>query len=858
MKSGMRLFDVKPVLPERLKSLNDISYNLWWCWNPEAVELFRRIDRILWDKTEHNPVKLLSAIPQERLNELLHSESFLDHMDRVYEQMKDYIESNGWFASKYPESAKKKNQFAYFSAEFGIHESLPIYSGGLGILAGDHLKSASDLGLPLIGMGLLYSQGYFKQYLNDEGWQQEFYPENDFQTMAVKPVLDDAGNQMEIDVDIKGQTLFARIWKVAVGRITLYLLDTNISKNSGDLRNITSQLYGGDLHTRIRQEILLGIGGIRALRKMGLNPAVYHMNEGHSSFLTLENIKNYMTDAGVSFNQAREAVIAESVFTTHTPVPAGNDRFSASMIEEYMAGYAKNLGISMHEFLSYGRENVDDATESFCMTVLALKLSAHANGVSRLHGYVSRDMWKNVWKRVPVDEIPIDHITNGIHIPTWLSDDMTVILDRYLGKRWRDESYDMGVWERVNQIPGSELWRTHERLRERLVAFARRKVKAQLEKKGAPKSEIEAAESVLSSDTLTIGFARRFATYKRGTLIFRDIERLKKIILNKERPVQFVFAGKAHPKDNEGKEFIKRIVQITRDPELKSSIVFLEDYGMDIARYMVQGVDIWLNNPRRPLEASGTSGMKVVPNGGLNLSIPDGWWCEAYNTENGWSIGSGEMYDDTNIQDELESRLFYELMEKEIVPAFYNRGGDGLPTDWIAMMKNSMRTISREFNTNRMVADYTNKFYVVAKEKALIVANTGLEKAKEINNNKQLYHKNWGSVVIKNIKIDKPKNTPNLYVGDKLSIEVEVTSSEELTKGFLKAEAYFGIVDNYENISEPEIVVLEEKETSKGVHLYTGSVTLNKSGKYGVLIRVTPAEGKIVEKFVPGLITWSN
>ncbi len=858
MSNGMKIFTVKPVLPERLEPLMKIAYNLWWSWNPEAIELFRRIDRVLWEEVNHNPVKLLSIVSQERLNELLHSESFLDHMDRVYKELNDYMGSEGWFEGAHGHE-KNRVRFVYFSMEFGIHESLPIYSGGLGILAGDHLKSASDLGIPLAGVGLLYYHGYFQQYLNEEGWQQEVYPQNDFHTMPVMLVKDKNGEPIKIDIDIKGTKVYAQIWKIQVGRVPLYLLDTNIKENPDWARQITSQLYGGDLHMRIMQEILLGIGGARAIRALGLEPRVYHMNEGHSAFLTLENIRYYMQKFNLSFNEAKELTIASSVFTTHTPVPAGNDRFPPEMIYEYFENYVKELGISINDMLALGRENPDDPQEFFCMTVLALKLSSHSNGVSRLHGKVSRNMWKNIWKGLPVDEVPIEHITNGIHIPTWLSDEMTILYDRYLGTRWRSEPYDLSLWERVNLIPNSELWRTHERLRERLVAFVRRRLKKQLERRGAPKSEIEQADGVLSSEALTIGFARRFATYKRAILIFRDVERLKKILLNKERPVQLIFAGKAHPRDNEGKEFIKRIIQVIKEnPELRNRIVFIEDYDLDVARYMVQGVDVWLNNPRRPLEASGTSGMKVAPNGGLNLSILDGWWCEGYNTENGWAIGSGEEYDDPELQDEIESRLLYEILEKEVVPTFYNRGEDGLPLKWIIMMKNAMRTISPQFNTNRMVSEYVERFYLSSEKKFSSLIKNSAQKAKELSNIKRILIENWGSIIIKNVNVYKKNNDEELKVGDELSIDVEIElRSESDIKKYIRVDAYYGILDNYDNIIDPEIEKLDLVEDNGNYLKFSKTIILKHSGRIGFKIRVLPDDSYITEKYIPGLIIWN-
>ncbi len=852
MSGEMKVFSVKPNIPSELSKLKDIAMNLWWCWNPEGVELFKRIDRQLWDKVDHNPVKLLSKVSQERLEELKNNESFIDHLQMVSKDLDDYMTSDAWFQNNI-EKGGKKVRYAYFSAEFGIHESLAIYSGGLGILAGDHLKSASDLGLPLVAVGLLYSGGYFSQKLNGEGWQQEDYPQNDFNNMGISPAKNEAGEEVEISVDIKGTEVFAKVWQAKVGRITLYLLDTNIAKNPVEYRDITAQLYGGGIIMRIKQEILLGIGGVRALKALGFEPDVYHMNEGHSAFLSVENIRDYMAKNNFSFYDAKEAVVAESVFTTHTPVPAGNDRFEPKLIEEYFKDYIKDLGITMDEFLSLGRENPYDKKEEFCMTVLALKLSGGANGVSALHGEVSRDMWTGVWKGVPVNEIPIEHITNGVHVPSWVSDDMSILFDRYLGRRWREEAYDAELWERVENIPNTELWRTHERLRARLVSFIRERQVAQLVRNNASDFDIEEAKGVFSSDVLTIGFARRFATYKRGTLLFKDIDRLKRIVHNSERPVQFVFAGKAHPADNGGKEFIKAVVQASRDPELKNHIIFLEDYRIDVARYLVQGVDIWLNNPIRPLEASGTSGMKVCPNGGLNFSILDGWWCEGSNGHNGFDIGNGEYYNDEHTRDEIESRLIYETLEKEIIPAFYDRADDSMPLKWLKLMKNSMKTLTGMYHTNRQVRDYTEMYYVKAEKNGKAVKENGFAKAIELNKNKYVLYRDWENISFGEVKIDKDET----FVGDCIKITVPVTLGGEITPELVDVQAYYSTMDNNDNMEDPKIASLEFESEKGGIYTFEGKIPVSISGRYGLKIRVVPSKEKMVEKFAPGLISWN-
>ncbi|HEX9078654.1 MAG TPA: alpha-glucan family phosphorylase, partial [Desulfuromonadaceae bacterium] len=647
------------------------------CWEPEAINLFKRLDPELWKETRHNPVEILGILQQATLDGLKTDEGFMSHLAEVDEKLKEYLSSKTWYEKNY--KGKKAMRVAYFSMEFGLHESIPVYSGGLGVLAGDHLKSASDLGIPLAGVGLLYRQGYFRQYLNIEGWQQEFYPENDFYNLPLHLERDPSGAPREFELDLTGRQVKVHIWRVQVGRIPLYLLDTNLEENSPEDREITTRLYGGDQDMRIRQEILLGIGGIRALRLLGAEPDVCHMNEGHAAFLALERIRFLMEERKLRFNEALEAVRAGNVFTTHTPVEAGIDHFSAELLEKYLGRYYRSLGLSREEFLGLGRQNPKNPHETFCMAVLALKLAGHCNGVSQLHGEVSRRMWKNIWPELPEEHLPLTSITNGVHIRSWLSGKMAGLLIRYLGPRWLEDSTDASLWRRVARIPDTELWRTHDRCREQLVDFSRRRLKEQLRQVGLTPKEQAVADEVLDPDILTIGFARRFATYKRGTLLLRDLDRLARILNDLERPVQIIFAGKAHPADHHGKELIRQIVQLSHQERFRHRVVFLEDYDLGVARHLVQGVDVWLNTPRRPMEASGTSGMKVAFNGGLNLSVLDGWWVEGYKNNNGWAIGRGEVYEDVEYQNEVEGRAIYDLLENEVVPLFYDRGPDGIP-----------------------------------------------------------------------------------------------------------------------------------------------------------------------------------
>ncbi|MDA3823230.1 MAG: alpha-glucan family phosphorylase, partial [Bacteroidales bacterium] len=728
--AAIQKFNVVPYLPEKLKPLLEIANNLWWVWNFEAIELFRRLDVDLWREVEHNPIKLLGAVSQKTLDEAAESESFIAHMERVAKELEIHLKNESWFGEN--KTGYENARIAYFSAEFGIHESLPIYSGGLGVLAGDHLKSASEVGIPLCGVGLLYRMGYFRQYLNMDGWQQERFPETDFHNIPVEQLFDEKGNSLQVKVEFPGRDVYAQIWKVTIGKIRLYLLDTNIDANTAEDKTITDNLYGGDHEMRIKQEILLGIGGVRALKILGEKVTVFHMNEGHAAFLGIERIRIFMEELNMNFKEAIEAVIPNNVFTTHTPVPAGNDRFDPAMIDHYFSTYYSKLNITRDEFLALGRENIDDKKETFCMTVLAIKLAAACNGVSRLHGHVSRSMWKNLWPSLPQHEVPIGHVTNGIQTLSWTSDEMMRLFFRYLGPRWIDNPTDNSIWSNIDDIPDSELWRCRDRLRERLVTFTRKRLYEQLIARGFPPKEAEYANSVLDPEALTIGFARRFATYKRATLILRDIERLFSILHDKERPVQLIFAGKAHPRDNMGKELIKQVIHLANSERFRGKIVFLEDYDINVARYMVQGVDVWLNNPIRPKEASGTSGMKVIPNGGLNISVLDGWWDEAYNANNGWAIGQGEEYTDLAYQDEIESLSMYNIVEKEVRSIFYQRGVDGLPREWLARIRESMKVLIPQFNTNRMVKEYTEKYYMPAHTRYKEISGNKYENIKKL------------------------------------------------------------------------------------------------------------------------------
>lgn len=846
---------VSPSLPKELEPLLEITKNFWWCWNQKAVNLLRTIDIDNYDEKDHNPIRILGESSQECFYNMLHDDAAMMNLAEVYDEFKTYMNQETWYASLDDSQKTENEKIAYFSFEYGLHESLPNYSGGLGILSGDHLKSASDLGLPFIAVGLLYRKGYFRQYLNADGWQQEYDIENDFFNLALEKVLDSNGETMKVDVDLPGRKVYAQIWKANVGRIQLYYLDANIEENSVEDRDITAQLYGGNLETRIQQEILLGIGGIKALKKLGIKPTIYHMNEGHSAFLSLERIRQLMIDDKLDRKTAREVVFSSNVFTTHTPVPAGNDVFPIEMMQKYFVDYIKQIDMSMEEFLKLGKIDPNNQKEDFCMTVLALNLSAENNGVSELHGHVSREMWKDIWKGVPAKELPIDSITNGIHTLSWISFDMQNLLDRYLGPRWRKKPLEYGIWERVQKIPDAELWRTHERRKERLIDFCRERLKAQIINRGFIKNEINHAEQILTPEALTIGFARRFATYKRGTLLFRDIERLKKIISNPHRPVQIIFAGKAHPHDNGGKELIKNIAEICRREEFRDHIVFLEDYDINVARYMVQGVDVWLNNPRRPLEASGTSGMKVPPNGGLNFSILDGWWDEAYDGQNGWAIGNREEYTDLEYQDEVESNALYNVLENEIIPLYYERGRDDIPRQWVTAMKWSMQTVCPQFSTNRMVADYFNKFYTNASRRYINMTSDDFKKSKELKSWKDNIYSKWSKVSFENTMSEMPSR--NLQVGSKFEVKT-IVNLGNIAPDSVRVELYHGKLSMKDEITEPTIVEMKHSsDLGNGRHSFIGSLECVNTGQSGYAIRMYPYHKDLGYKFDMKMIIWS-
>jgi starch phosphorylase len=856
----VQVFTVVPSLPPSLERLRPLAYNLRWAWDHGTIELFRRLDSDLWESTGHNPVRMLGAVTQAQLDAAAKDEAFLAQLDHTARELDDYLSAEStWYRRTYGQTDGMS--VAYFSAEFGLTECLCIFSGGLGVLAGDHLKSASDLGLPLTGVGLLYQQGYFGQYLNAAGWQQESYDDNDFQNLPITLERRADGAPVTVEVRLAGHAVTAQVWRARVGRLSLLLLDTNLPGNRPEDRDITDQLYGGDREMRIKQEILLGIGGCRALEALGIEPTVYHMNEGHAAFLGLECVRRLMERRGLSFAEAREAASAGLIFTTHTPVPAGHDYFPPSLMDRYFADYPGILKLSRNDFLGLGRQNPANDSEEFCMTVLALRMAGASNGVSRLHGQVSRAMWKAIWPGLPEDEVPIGSVTNGVHLRTWISLEMNQIYDRYLGPKWREEHADPSIWQRVESIPREEIWRTHERRRLRLVAFARNRLRAQLQRRGAPQSAIDAAGEALDPDSLTIGFGRRFATYKRATLLLRDTERLGRILNQSGRPVQIIYAGKAHPRDDAGKQLIQQIVRLAQSGDFRRRLVFLENYDMAVARYMVQGSDIWLNTPLRPQEASGTSGMKAVANGAISLSTLDGWWDEAWLDARaggyfiGWAIGRGESYKDADYQDQVESTALYDLLEHEVVPAFYDRGADGLPRRWTDCMKRSIAHLCPSFNMQRMVREYAAEFYIGAHEHCQRLLAGGATRARALAAWNAHVRAGWPQVRIESVDKAPYKELP---VGSRIDIRARVRLGP-IGPDEVAVELYLGNLDAQGEIGKGKAIPMKPAgQTPEGLHIFEATgVACEESGLRGYTVRVLPFHPDEAKRFLPGLIAWA-
>ncbi len=846
-----QIYNVIPTLPAVLEPLREMTFNLWWTWEPSARRLFRHLDPDLWNRTNHNPVRMLQLSRQARLEELAQDKSFLRELKEVHNAFRNYLARQDTYG-KTGAGAAIKRPVAYFSAEFGFHEAIPNYSGGLGILAGDHCKSASDLDLNFVAVGLLYRHGYFRQEIDKDGAQHAVSLNQNFHHLPIREVQRD-GAGLLISVRILDREVFAKVWQLPVGRIDLFLLDTDIPENNAEDRLITAELYGGDQEMRMRQEIVLGIGGVKALKALGIDPEVFHMNEGHSAFLAMERIRRRVVEKKLEFYSALQIVASANIFTTHTPVPAGNDSFPREMMRKYFGDFAKELGIPFDELFSFGQTRVD-RSDPFSMTILALRMSRHSNGVSKLHGEVSRSLWKDVWNGVPVHEVPITSVTNGIHTKTWMAPEFSALYRKYLGE-WEERITEPDFWRRVIDIPDSELWETHQQLKHRLVEFVRERVRIRRERIGDSPEAIRNVNRILDPEVLTIGFARRFATYKRGALLFSDKERLKRLLNDTTRPVQFIFAGKAHPRDEGGRALIQEVYRFSREAGFENRVVFLEDYDSYIARRLVQGVDLWLNNPLRPMEASGTSGMKCAPNGGINLSVLDGWWHEGFNGNNGWAIAA-EISDGTvEFQSAVDANSLYQLLENQIIPLYYAKPDGKLPLAWLQLMRESIRSVTPVFNTHRMVKEYTERLYIPAARSHENFAQNGCEPATQLSQWKARMRKDWPQVRIHDVQVGN-KDRQNILVGESLQVSAHVYLGD-VDPNHVRVEAYHGEADNG-GIKNPSVSVLNASgRNGDGSYLYQGSVPASESGAYGFSVRVVPTHPHLMQSHELRLIAWS-
>ena len=851
----LRVFSIIPKLPPSLEPLWFLAHNYWFAWNNDIEALFSDIDPKLWSDSYKNPVWMLNHVPQDRYDALAEDTYYKDRLAMQVNALSRYLAAPSPY--KFEDTPSGSPAIAYFSLEFGVSLCLPIYSGGLGILAGDHLKSASDLNVPLCGIGLAYAQGYFRQYMTPDGWQQERYPDYDFEQMPMQVACTPTGEVAKVHLSIGERPLTAQIWEAKVGRISLYLLDTNIPENPPDFRTITARLYGGNLEMRLWQEILLGIGGIKALEVLGLKPQVIHMNEGHSAFAGLERVRLLMKENQLPFEVAVEVAASGSIFTTHTPVPAGNDRFPPALMQQYFEPYARDMGLAFKVFMALGREVPHDDSEDFCMTVLALRLSRFNNGVSLLHGKVSRAMWHKIWGQYPIDDVPIGAITNGVHGPTWVAPDMGRLYDRYLGATWREDVDCPRVWRMAANIPDVELWRTHERLRARLVDFVRQRMYAQLQSQGARSRELQGVDTILDPEALTIGFARRFATYKRARLIMEDLDSLLRVVSDKQRPVQFIFAGKAHPQDNGGKQLMKEIITLCRQPEYRMNMVFIEDYDMEIAAHLISGCDVWLNNPRRPLEACGTSGMKAMFNGVLQFSTLDGWWDEAWKPDNslGWAIGKGEDYDDSDYQDAVELQTLYKVLESEIIPDFYERGRGNLPTAWVARMKAALVEFGPRFHSHRMVQDYVETSYVPACRNHQNLYRDNFAPARELSAWRMDIMTKWGELKVGDVET---VNEDTLYVGQTVTVTAKVFLAS-IPAEYVRLEIYVGQL-NQDNTFVKRLLVpmAPEGDPTDGWQLYKGTLNAAEAGRFGFTVRAIPVHPLLSSSHSLGLLRWAE
>ncbi|NOX36003.1 MAG: glycosyltransferase family 1 protein [Calditrichaeota bacterium] len=850
---------VIPRLPEELQRLKELAYNLYFSWNPEARQLFRQIDPELWKRVNHNPVKFLQEVQQHLLEEKSRDPQYLALFKKVMVEYDQYMKNEDtWFSHAHPEYQDKI--IAYFSAEFGFHESLPIYAGGLGVLAGDHLKSASDLGIPLVGVSLFYHQTYFTQQIDAHGNQISLYVPYQPEELPLHPVLDEKGKPIIISVEVGPRIVKVRIWKAQVGRVAAYLLDTNIPENTPEDRMITARLYGGDQEMRISQEIVLGMGGVKALKRLNIHPDAWHMNEGHSVFLSLERIRDLVKSEGLKFHEALEAVAANTIFTTHTPVPAGNDAFPAPIKEKYFQKYWQSVGIKRSEFMELGSQAQPEGYEIFNLTILSLKLSRFRNGVSELHGKVSRQLWHDVWKDIPEEEVPITHITNGVHNMTWTVRKIRELFDDHLGQEWRWRLDDPDFWRAVQEIPDEALWQAKMELKEKMLQHVRERLRAQFQRNRIGTLLIRRLEEMLKPEILTIGFARRFATYKRGTLIFRDPERLKRILNHPERPVQIIFAGKAHPRDEGGKALIRTIYEYSMKEGFQGKIFFVEGYDMSLARDLVSGADVWLNNPRRPQEASGTSGQKVGLNAGINFSVLDGWWVEGYNGKNGWAFGDQEDFQNLEELDDLDAAAIYDILENDIIPAYYERDEAGLPRQWIQIMKQSIMSILPIFNTHRMVKEYVRKLYIPAMNLGRQFRDDHFKLAKTFAAWRERIETHWAEVSIEPVDAH-PEKPIVLKYQEAFKVKAIVRLGEAIQPGDVKVQVFL------EPAGEPtalehrqfELIDMSRKKTlDDGSYLYEATIVPRNSGNFHYTFRVLPYHPSQANPVELGLACWAH
>ena len=833
---SLRDFLVKPALPPSLDRLPELGLNLMWSWNHYVRSVFRRLDPASWKASGHNPVVMLGRVPQSALDRAAADTRFLAMYQRACGILDAYLAAQ----------TSSSMLVAYFSMEYGLLDCLPIYSGGLGVLSGDHLKGASDAMLPLVGVGLLYQNGYFRQHLDADGWQQESTPVNDFYSLPITPVERAGGGQLLVSVTLGDVEVFLKVWRIDAGRVKLYLLDSNIPQNPSEQhRAITDQLYGGDDRKRIHQEIVLGIGGLRALKELDLQPTVFHMNEGHSAFLAIERIRVLMTGQQLSFEEALHAARANNIFTTHTSVPAGIDRFPVSLMHEHFAAYCQASGILFEDFLALGRWAGAGEHDPFSMAICAMQTSAFRNAVSRLHGHVSREMWANLWPNLPVEEVPITSVTNGVHLTSWINGDLAGLYDHYLRPDWREGHNEPALWHETGEIPAPDLWEAHRRRKRRLVAFVRERAVANALARRAPEAEVEQARVVLDPEALTIGFARRFATYKRATLVFRNLARLKKILRHSSMPVQIVIAGKAHPKDTPGKTLIREIAQLSRDPELAGRVVFVEDYGLDVAGEMVQGVDLWLNTPQRGEEACGTSGMKASLNGVLNLSVLDGWFDEAAEHSGGWAIGGRDSY--SADRDDAHATAIYNLLENEIVPMYYEGRKQDVPRRWMARVRQCLDYVSAHYNCERMIGDYTTLLYTPAHEAHASMARDNFAAPRQHSQWQKEMERHWPAIhfleaSLGRTHVEQPAAQQTaVATGVPLPIRVRIDLAG-LTPTDVRLEALVGHVGAHGELRDAEVLSLQPLEPSAGstVYEFASEFTPGITGRLGYAVRISP------------------